>query len=217
MSRRLHVQNLSHAAGREELARLFEPFGNVKSVRVIDLLETGGTTATGFVEMQTEAQGHAAIVALNGKSFFGTNLFVTWAEFVPGKALKLSSCDTADGSEQPNHSTDAQGPVAGDGGAQWDDDGGKGEALWPGTGAWEKPTWSVRSLRALLDAILRSYGPRAVRIRKHTAAWNQNRIHDDVTESEMSEGDLARRDRYRTRGSIPDAALAARSGRPIQF
>jgi hypothetical protein len=40
--------------------------------------------------MQTEAQSQTAIVALNGKHFFGTNLVVNWAEFAPGKGLNLS-------------------------------------------------------------------------------------------------------------------------------
>ena len=90
MSRRLHVQNLSHGVGRAELERLFEPFGNVKSVRVVDLLKTAKTTATGFVEMETEAQGQAAMDALNGTQYRGAHLVVTWAELVPGKGLNLS-------------------------------------------------------------------------------------------------------------------------------
>src|SRR3954469_2334654 len=90
MSRRLHVQNLSHGVGRKELARLFEPFGNVKSARVVDLLKTGESTATGFVEMETEVEGQAALNALNGTQYRGASVVVTWAEFVPGKGLNLS-------------------------------------------------------------------------------------------------------------------------------
>ena len=90
MSRRLHVQNLSHEVGRAELERLFEPFGNVKSARVIRPPKTGETTATGFVEMETEAESRAAMTALSGAQCRGTRLVVTWAEFVPGKGLNLS-------------------------------------------------------------------------------------------------------------------------------
>jgi hypothetical protein len=108
------------------------------------------------------------------------------------------SYNTADGSEQPNKSINAQCPVASDSSAsRWDDDGGNAERLSPSPNALKKPAWSVRSLRALLDAILRTKSPRAVRIRKNAVALNQTRRHDDLVESEMNEADFARRDRYR--------------------
>ena len=108
------------------------------------------------------------------------------------------SYDTSDGSEQPNNSINAQGPVACDNStSRWDDDGGRGEMSPPPPNALKKPTWSVRSLQALMDAILRTKSPRTVRARKRADALTQRRRQNDVVESKTSQAALENRDRYR--------------------
>jgi len=76
MERKLRILNLSHLVDRQELERLFAPFGVVRAARVVDQLATSSGTTTGFVEMDSEAESEAAIAALNGKQYRGSVLLV---------------------------------------------------------------------------------------------------------------------------------------------
>ena len=65
----IYVGNLSLEVTEEELRREFGVFGEVVSVTVMDdkYIGSGQTRGYGFVEMPLQAEGQAAINALNGK------------------------------------------------------------------------------------------------------------------------------------------------------
>jgi RNA recognition motif-containing protein len=83
MSTMLHVANLSHAVGNDELERLFAGHGVVRSAEVVNQLASSDITGTGHVEMASDAAAAAAIAALNGARYGGADLVVARAE--PGQ------------------------------------------------------------------------------------------------------------------------------------
>ena len=96
MPKRLCIENLSIAADCQDLSRLFEGHGAVKRTEVVwrGCNAAGASApyrdcATGYVEMELETDGDAAIAALNGRAFAGRLLAVTWAaqEHVPGPRM----------------------------------------------------------------------------------------------------------------------------------
>ncbi len=68
--------NLSFNAVKEDLIKLFEPFGSVANA-VIVVKAKGESLGYGFVDMPNEAEKTAAIAALNGKEFMGRVLSVS--------------------------------------------------------------------------------------------------------------------------------------------
>ncbi|KAJ3288478.1 hypothetical protein HK104_008153 [Borealophlyctis nickersoniae] len=78
-SKTLFVGNLSWTARTDDLAALFSPFGEVKSIRIMTDRETGRSRGFGFVEMEEEAALKAAN-ELNGTDFRGRDLRVNEAE-----------------------------------------------------------------------------------------------------------------------------------------
>ena len=93
MPRKLYVTNLGPAVARDEVEALFAGYGTIRSVAVLHPFVTADCPGTGtaFVEMDSEAEGEAAIAALNGVSHRGGDaLAVRWA--VPGlrQGLDLS-------------------------------------------------------------------------------------------------------------------------------
>ncbi|MEM8960672.1 MAG: RNA-binding protein [Acidobacteriota bacterium] len=74
---KLYVGNLPFSAREDEVRELFEEFGRVNSVQLINDRETGRPRGFGFVEM--EDGGSEAIERLNGHSFGGRNLNVNEA------------------------------------------------------------------------------------------------------------------------------------------
>ena len=75
----IFVGNLSYDSTEESVRALFEPFGVVNSARIMTDRETGRSRGFGFAEMPDDAQGKAAIEALNGKEFGGRFLTVNEA------------------------------------------------------------------------------------------------------------------------------------------
>ena len=71
---KLYVGNLPHAVTEEQLKTLFEQYGTVVSVKIINDKFTGRSKGFGFVEFSTEEESNAAIEALDGKPFEGRNL-----------------------------------------------------------------------------------------------------------------------------------------------
>jgi RNA recognition motif-containing protein len=67
MTCNLYVGNLSYDTTDETLRSLFGEHGQVESVNIITDRYTGRPRGFGFVEMETEEAGQAAISALNGK------------------------------------------------------------------------------------------------------------------------------------------------------
>jgi RNA recognition motif-containing protein len=77
---KLYVGNLSFNTSNNDLSDMFAEFGAVQSSNVIEDRETGRSRGFGFVEMSSQAEGEAAISALNGKEIDGRELKVNEAK-----------------------------------------------------------------------------------------------------------------------------------------
>lgn len=75
----IYVSNLNYHTKNEALQALFAAFGEVSSANIINDRDTGRSRGFGFVEMPDEAQGQAAIDALNNREFEGKVLVVNVA------------------------------------------------------------------------------------------------------------------------------------------
>ncbi len=75
----IFVSNINYRTQNESLFQLFAEFGEVTSARIITDRETGRSRGFGFVEMSNDAEGQAAIEALDGKEFEGKELRVAVA------------------------------------------------------------------------------------------------------------------------------------------
>ena len=77
---KLYVGNMSVDVTEEELQNAFSPFGEVKSVTLINDKITGKSKGFGFVQMSSKEEGHAAIEAMHDKEFKGSTLTVNEAK-----------------------------------------------------------------------------------------------------------------------------------------
>jgi RNA recognition motif-containing protein len=75
----IYVGNLSFRTDDEELREVFAEFGEVASAKVIMDRETNRSRGFGFVEMDNDDEGKAAIEALDGAEVGGRNLRVNEA------------------------------------------------------------------------------------------------------------------------------------------
>ncbi len=80
---KLFVAGLPFDVDDQELQEMFEAYGQVTSAKVITDRETRKSRGFGFVEFPTDAEGEAAIKALNGGSLEGRELTVKLAEDKP--------------------------------------------------------------------------------------------------------------------------------------
>lgn len=76
---KIYVGNLSYRTTEEGLESAFSAFGTVSSVSIIRDRQTGQSRGFGFVEMEDDAQGTAAIEGLNGSQVDGRTLTVNEA------------------------------------------------------------------------------------------------------------------------------------------
>ncbi|MBW4594297.1 MAG: RNA-binding protein [Brasilonema angustatum HA4187-MV1] len=76
----IYVGNLSYQVEQDDLRRVFEEYGTVKSVQLPVDRETGRVRGFAFIEMAEEAQETAAIEALDGAEWMGRNLKVNKAK-----------------------------------------------------------------------------------------------------------------------------------------
>jgi RNA recognition motif-containing protein len=76
MAKRLYVGNLPFSVTSEDLQRLFETYGTVRSAEVLSDRQTGRSRGFGFVEMENEADAEAAIASLDGNDHEGRRLNV---------------------------------------------------------------------------------------------------------------------------------------------
>jgi RNA recognition motif-containing protein len=76
----LYVGNLTYSSSSSDLQEWFAPFGTVQSAHVIQDREMGRSKGFGFVEMDTDAQGEAAIQGLNDHEHDGRRLVVSEAK-----------------------------------------------------------------------------------------------------------------------------------------
>jgi RNA recognition motif-containing protein len=72
----IFVTNLSFKLQSEDLRQLFEEYGTVSSAKVILDHESGRSRGFGFVEMDNDDEGNAAIEGLNGQDIQGKEVVV---------------------------------------------------------------------------------------------------------------------------------------------
>ena len=75
----IFVGNLSYTTTEDSLRRLFEQYGEVTSVRIINDRETGRSRGFGFVEMANDDEARAAIAATNARAVDGLTINVNEA------------------------------------------------------------------------------------------------------------------------------------------
>ncbi|MDR2521029.1 MAG: RNA-binding protein [Spirochaetaceae bacterium] len=80
MAKKLYVGNLSYTTTDDSLRNYFSGFGAVSSARVVVNRDDGRSKGFGFVEMGSDDEAAAAIVATNGKDFEGRPLRVNEAQ-----------------------------------------------------------------------------------------------------------------------------------------
>ena len=76
----IYVGNLSFDASESDIRTLFETHGTVEKINLVTDRETGRPRGFGFIEMETEDSGRAAIAALDGQDHMGRNLKVNEAK-----------------------------------------------------------------------------------------------------------------------------------------
>jgi len=75
----IFVGNLAFTATEAEVRQLFEAYGEVARVQLLEDRETGRPRGFGFVEMPDATQARAAIAGLNGTSLGGRPLTINEA------------------------------------------------------------------------------------------------------------------------------------------
>lgn len=79
MAFKLYVGRLPYAWGDEDLAKLFDGYGEVQSAKIIQDREYNRSKGFGFVELADDAAGKKAIDELNGKDIDGRDIVVSEA------------------------------------------------------------------------------------------------------------------------------------------
>ena len=80
LAKKIYVGNLTFNTTEADLEELFGTYGVVRSAQVVIDRETNRSRGFGFVEMENDADGDAAIDALNGHPYGGRNLTVNEAK-----------------------------------------------------------------------------------------------------------------------------------------
>lgn len=75
----IYVSNLDFSVQENDLQKLFEPFGEVVSTKVITDRETGRSRGFGFVEMSSREDADKAVASLNNSEMNGRALTVNEA------------------------------------------------------------------------------------------------------------------------------------------
>jgi RNA recognition motif-containing protein len=80
VGKKVQVGNLTSSVASSDLREWFAPFGTVQSAQVVSDRATGRSKGFGFVEMDTNAQAHAAIQGLYEQDHDGRRLMVIEAK-----------------------------------------------------------------------------------------------------------------------------------------
>jgi len=80
MGKRVFVGNLGYSVDDGALQALFAQHGTVVSAKIITDRDTNRSKGYGFVEMSSDAEGDAAIAALNGTDLGGQAITVAEAK-----------------------------------------------------------------------------------------------------------------------------------------
>lgn len=79
MAKKLYVGSLPYSVNETQLRELFEPYGALESVRIINDKMTGRSKGFGFVEFEDSEAATEAIAQVNGKEVDGRSLVVNEA------------------------------------------------------------------------------------------------------------------------------------------
>src|SRR5712691_2572739 len=79
LSMHIFVGNLAFTTTEQDLRQLFEPYGTVETVRIMNDRDTGRSRGFGFVEMPDNRAAQSAIDALNGTPVAGRALTINEA------------------------------------------------------------------------------------------------------------------------------------------
>jgi cold-inducible RNA-binding protein len=79
MAKKLYVGSLPYSIDEDQLRELFEPFGQLESVRIINDKFSGRSKGFGFVEFADNEAAMEAIAQVNGKEVEGRTLIVNEA------------------------------------------------------------------------------------------------------------------------------------------
>ena len=79
MAKKLYVGGLSYDETDESLRALFAEHGTVNSAMIIMDRDTGRSKGFGFVEMSSDKEGDAAVLAVNGQTVNSRSLTVNEA------------------------------------------------------------------------------------------------------------------------------------------
>ena len=79
-SAELYVGNLPYSLSKKDLAKVFSPYGEVVSVRLIESKSNGKPKGFGFVEMDSQAAASGAAKALNATKINGRAIVVSEAK-----------------------------------------------------------------------------------------------------------------------------------------
>ena len=75
----IFVGNLAYTTTVDDVRQLFETYGEVASVHLLEDRDTGRPRGFGFVEMPDDTQARAAIAGLNGTDLGGRPLTINEA------------------------------------------------------------------------------------------------------------------------------------------
>lgn len=75
----IYVGNIPKNATEDSVRQLFETYGQVSSVKLIEDRYTGELRGFGFVEMASKEEGQTAIEGVNGTELEGRSLIVNEA------------------------------------------------------------------------------------------------------------------------------------------
>ncbi|MBD3404277.1 RNA-binding protein [candidate division GN15 bacterium] len=81
----IYVGNLSYNSTEDDVRRAFEAFGTVTRVNLINDRMTGKPRGFGFVEMENDDEGRAALEGLHGTQLDGRTLTVNEARPRPDR------------------------------------------------------------------------------------------------------------------------------------
>lgn len=86
----MFISNLGFKTNDDDLRKLFEPFGQVTSAKVITDRMTGNSRGFGFVEMTSSTEAGDAMNKLTGKEIEGRAITVSEAKPKEDKTGKRS-------------------------------------------------------------------------------------------------------------------------------
>lgn len=76
---RIYIGNFTFESTEQRIRELFEPFGQVEEVTIVQDRYSGRSKGFGFVEMPTADEAQAAIEGLNGNEVDGRTITVNEA------------------------------------------------------------------------------------------------------------------------------------------